>query len=288
VNEPTIEPVIDFNPRGKVEAEYYPTPNNPPWNIPVAVGLWILSVVFAVAMPLLFLAPYLISQGLDLKDREALRTFMFTDQTAVVLQLAPIILAHGFTLLVAWFVVTKFNTYSFRATLGWSMDGFKVWHAVLITISFYAIAIALTSVFGEVDNEFKLLIKNSRYAVYLIAFFATFTAPLVEEVVYRGLLYSAFQRRFGVVLAIVVTTLLFTAVHVPQYSLGSNPDYATVVAFLLLSLTLTGIRARTGSLLPCIVLHTVFNGIQSALLLAGPYLQGLDPVVEPTKGFFFR
>ena len=288
MNEPIIEPAIDFNPRGKLAQELYPTPNNPPWNILVAIGIWILSVAFVLAIPMLFLAPYLLRQGFDFKDRERLRAFMFTDPTAVVLQLAPIILAHGLTLLIAWFVVTKFNTYSFRQTLGWTMNGFKVWHAVVITFGFYAVAIILASLFGDVENEFELLIKNSRYAVYLVAFFATFTAPLVEEVVYRGLLYSAFQRRFGEILAVVAVTLLFTAVHVPQYSVETNPDYATVISLLLLSLTLTVIRARTDNLLPCIVLHTIFNGIQSVMLLAEPYLRSLEPVVEPTKAFFLK
>jgi uncharacterized protein len=184
--------------------------------------------------------------------------------------------------------VTKFNTYSFRQTLGWTMNGFKAWHAVVITFAFYGVAIGLTMIFGDVENEFELLIKNSRTAVYLVAFFATFTAPVVEEVVYRGLLFSAFRRRFGIAVAIILPTLLFTAVHVPQYSLDSNPDYATVIALLLLSLTLTVIRARTDSLLPCIVLHTVFNGIQSAFLLAEPYIRSLEPVVDPITGFIIK
>jgi hypothetical protein len=288
VNEPIIEPVIDFNPRGVVTPTPYPTPNNPPWNIPVALGVWFLSVLLVVFMPTLFLLPYLVSKGIRPGDSDTVRSILLTDSTAGILQLAPIILAHGFTLLVAWFVVTRFNTYSFRETLGWSMNGFKVWHGVAITIGFYVIAIALTMLLGDVENEFELLIRNSRYAVYLVVFFATFTAPLVEEVIYRGLLYSAFQRRFGAVLAIISVTLLFTAVHVPQYSIGANPDFATLVALLLLSLTLTLIRARTDSLLPCIVLHTIFNGIQSALLLAEPYLRSLQPVVEPTTGFFLK
>src|SRR5687767_9796409 len=101
---------------------------------------------------------------------------------------------------------------------------------------------------------------------------------MVEEVVYRGLLYSAFQRTFGKFLAVIFVTSLFTLVHVPQYW----PNFATIIALLLLSLTLTLIRVWTGSLLPCIVLHTIFNGINSTLLLAEPYLKTLEPVVEPT------
>jgi membrane protease YdiL (CAAX protease family) len=282
-NEVDLVPKDDIAP-----VTYHPTPDNPPWNSLVAIGVWLISIALVVFVPLIFTAPYILKEGLDFSDKSRLREFMLTDPTAVILQLAPLVLAHAFTLLLAWFVVTKFNTFSFRQTLGWSMNGFRIWHAALITIAFYAIAVILTTAFGDVENEFDLMLKSSRYAVYLIVFFATFTAPLVEEVVYRGLLYSSFQRKFGMVLAVILVTLLFTAVHVPQYSLGTNPDYAAVVALLLLSLTLTLIRARTGSLLPCIVLHTIFNGTQSLLLIIEPYLKSEAPTVDPTTFIFFK
>ena len=262
-----------------------PTPDNPPWNILVAIGVWLFSVGLIFIVPLFFLVPYIVSQGLDYSDRERLKGFLVTDPTAVILQLAPIILAHLLTLVVAWFVVTKGNTYSFRETLGWKMNGFRIWHGIALTVFFFGVVASLTAIFGKVENDFDRLIKSSRAAVLLIAFFATFTAPIVEEVVYRGLLFSAFKRRLGTVIAVILPTLLFTAVHVPQYSLNNVPDYATVITLFLLSLTLTILRAGTNNLLPCIVLHTIFNGIQSALLIAEPYVLPADPVVTP--GFFF-
>ena len=252
------------------------SPDNPPWGIPVAMGVWMLSVIFILAVPVFFVVPYVVSRGLDYSDHDRLKEFLVTDQTAVILQLAPVILAHVLTLFVAWFVVTKGNTYSFRETLGWKMNGFRVWHAIALTIFFFGVVAGLTGIFGKVENDFDRLIKSSRAAVYFIAFFATFTAPVVEEVVYRGLLFSSFKRRSGTVVAIVVSTLLFTLVHVPQYSVNQTPDYATVLTLLLLSLTLTLVRSGTGNLLPCIVLHTVFNGIQSAVLIAEPYILPVD------------
>jgi len=162
------------------------------------------------------------------------------------------------------------------------MNGFRVWHAVAITFAFFGIGALMTWIFGQVPNDFEKLIRNSQAAIYLVAFFATFTAPFVEELVYRGLLYSAFQRRFGFTLAVIFVTLLFTAVHVPQYSQNGVPDLGTIFTLLLLSLVLTLIRARTGNLLPCIVLHTVFNGIQSILLVLQPYLESLQTNPEPT------
>ncbi|MBA2606965.1 MAG: CPBP family intramembrane metalloprotease, partial [Acidobacteria bacterium] len=114
--------------------------------------------------------------------------------------------------------------------------------------------------------------------LYLVAFLATFTAPLVEEVIYRGILYSAFQKTFGVGLAILFVTIVFAAVHVPQY----YPSYSTIFLICLLSLVLTLIRVWTGNLLPCIVLHTLFNGIQSLVLVLQSFLpQNSDSTPEP-------
>jgi len=120
---------------------------------------------------------------------------------------------------------------------------------------------------------------------YLVAFFATFTAPIVEEVVYRGVLYSAFQKKFGLAASVIFVTLLFTIVHVPQYSVNGVPDYASVITLLVLSLVLTLIRAKTGNLLPCIVLHTVFNGIQSLFLILEPFLPSSDTTTPDVQGF---
>jgi len=262
------------------------SPSNPPWNGWVALGYWLLSVLFIVFVPAVFLFPYIASQGLDLRNQQAILEFVRTDHTAIILQLAPIILAHILTIAAGWLIVTRLNRYSFRQTLGWHMGGFRWWHAVAITIFFYALGFLMTSVFGRVENEFERLIQGSRTAVYLVAFLATFTAPLVEEVVYRGVLYSAFQRRLGFTFAVILVTTLFTIVHVPQYSQNSVPDYATVITLLCLSLVLTLIRAWTGNLLPCIILHTVFNGVQSIALIAEPFFESApDPTVTPTGLF---
>jgi membrane protease YdiL (CAAX protease family) len=276
------DPMIDVPVDAQVE-EITITPDNPPWNAWVALAYWILSVIFIVVVPAVFLFPYLLSQHLNLRDRRAVTDFIFSDPTAIVLQLAPVMLAHILTLAAGWFVVTRFNRYSFRKTLGWTMNGFRWWHAIVITVLFYGFGLLMSQIFGHVDNEFERLIEGSRIAVYLVAILATFTAPLVEEVVYRGVLYSAFQRKFGFTLGIIIVTLLFTIVHVPQYSQNGVPDYGTVITLLVLSLGLTLLRAGTGNLLPCIILHTVFNGAQSVLLILEPYIQtSTDKPVDPT------
>ena len=62
---------------------------------------------------------------------------------------------------------------------------------------------------------------------------------------------------------------LFTIIHVPQYW----PNVGVIAAVALLSIVLTTVRAYTHRLLPCIIIHLVFNGIQAALLIVEPYAQ---------------
>jgi membrane protease YdiL (CAAX protease family) len=218
---------------------------------------------------------------LDFTNEAAIMEFAKTDPTAVLLRILAIIPAHILTFVLAWLVVTRFRQFSFRETLGWKWNGFKIWHSFAIFAGFYVVALVLIQIFGKVETDFDRMLTTSRTAVFLVAFFATFTAPLVEEVVYRGLLYSAFQRRFSVVLSVVFVTVLFTAVHIPQYSNDNIPNYASIIILLLLSLTLTLIRVRTDNLLPCIFLHTVVNGIQSLILILYPYIEKYIETHQP-------
>jgi len=261
-----------------------PTPNDPPWNGWAAVGVWALSVAFIVSLPLISLGLYAVSRGISLRDEAQLKEFILADPGAVLAQLLPILLAHLLTIAVAWVIVTRFNTHSFRRTLGWERGGFVWWHYCIILVGFFVVAAVVTSIIPETENDLIRILKSSRAAVYIVAFLATFTAPLVEEVVYRGILYSAFQRSFGVPAAFVLATVLFSIVHVPQYW----PSYSTIFLLTLLSLTLTAIRVKTSNLLPCIILHTLFNGLQSVLLILEPYLnntQVLDPVTTVFRLF---
>jgi len=207
--------------------------------------------------------------------------FVKTDPTSIFLQIVGIIPAHLLTILLAWAVVTGGRKYSFKETLGWKSGGFVWWHYGVILLGFVMIAIVVSSFFPEQDNEMLRMLRTSRSAVYIVALVATFTAPVVEEVVYRGVLYSAFRKRFGVPAAFVFATLLFSIVHVPQY----YPSYSTIFLLCLLSVTLTSIRAISGNLLPCIILHTLFNGFQSILLILQPYLK-LDETQGGTSAFF--
>jgi len=212
-----------------------------------------------MVIPALFLLPYLASIQPPITDSEQLVEFAKTDPTSLFLQIFAVLPAHLLTTLLAWLIVTRVRKYPFTEVLGWKSGGVRWWHYVAFMVGFFAIAAIVGSFVPEQDNDLLRILRSSRAAVYVVAFAATFTAPLVEEVIYRGLLYSAFERALGVPAAFVLVTILFAIVHVPQYF----PSYATILLLTLLSVMLTFIRVRSGNLLPCIIMHTIFNAVQS-------------------------
>jgi membrane protease YdiL (CAAX protease family) len=257
-------------------------PNNPPWGALSGLGVWIGSVLCILVVPAIFLLPYLALHQPRILDSAQLVEFAKTDATAVLLQIVAILPAHLLTVLLAWLVITKVRKYNFREMLGWRTGGWRMWAGFggMLAI-FFGISILVAQVSPEQDNDLLKILRSSREAVYLVAFIATFTAPFVEEVVYRGVLYSAFQRSIGVPGAFVLTTFLFAVVHVPQYW----PSYSTIFLLTLLSLILTAIRVKTNNLLPCIIFHTIFNGLQSISLIADPVANTAGP--DPT-GFIMH
>lgn len=80
-----------------------------------------------------------------------------------------------------------------------------------------------------------------------------FFVPLFEELVFRGVIYQRLvQSRAGVSGAVLITSLVFTAVHT-QYEFS-------VLALLSVSAFLLGyVRYKTDNLLYCIALHMQLN-----------------------------
>lgn len=83
-----------------------------------------------------------------------------------------------------------------------------------------------------------------------------FAGPFFEELVFRGLLYRAFERQRGWLYAAIVTSVLFGLVH---------PD--RMIATGLGGLVLACVLRRTGSLRACVLLHCLFNVLVSWPLL---------------------
>ena len=90
--------------------------------------------------------------------------------------------------------------------------------------------------------------KQIAYSLLLLAVFA----PLVEELIFRGLIYGWLAGRWGTTVAWIGSTLTFAAAHF---------EPAHILLVLPLAVLFGWLRRRTDSLLPSLVAHIANNAL---------------------------
>ncbi len=101
------------------------------------------------------------------------------------------------------------------------------------------------------------LLKQDRMDLRLsLAFSVVVAAPFFEEIFFRGFLYQALRRRMYPWAAVLATGLLFAIIH---------PSFFQASLVFPLGLLLAYLMEKTGSLIPCMVVHFLING--TSLLL---------------------
>jgi len=261
------------------------SPENPPWGVLSALVTWFLSTAAVALVPVLCVQPYV---AYRFKNGPApTQEVLLADKTFVFLFVLGWVPAHLLTLVLIWAVATRLGKYSLKEVLGlsWSPD-FRLGKSVGIAISLFVMAWLIAAFSGAKKTDLDQILDSSRAAALTLAFIAVATAPLIEEMIYRGLLYSALQRVIGRWFTVIVVASMFAGLHVYQY----RQNIGAILSISLLSFVLTYIRARTGRLLPCFVIHLVFNGVQSLIIVLEPYLRAISEHwrPQPTTGLFIH
>ena len=248
-------------------------PDNPSWGPIGGIMVWILSVGAIIVIPIIAVIVWYFVESArgshlpNLVNRDELLEWLKSPNLLLV-QVLSTIVAHALTIAFCWAVVTRVGRRPFWESLGWSWAGHSVWYWLLFSAVIIVALVMATQLLSRFlpqseENSFTELLKSSMRVRVAIAVLATFTAPLVEETVYRGVLVSSLRRSLGLVGTVVLVTVMFTGVHVLQY-MGA---WVTIAGLTLLSLSLTLIRARTKSVLPCVLIHTVNNAFFAVLIL---------------------
>ena len=134
---------------------------------------------------------------------------------------------------------------------------------------------ALFKLHGSDKLPSELGVNRSTAALVAAAVFVCVIAPIAEEFFFRGFLFGAlrrmritvFGREIGTWVAAIVTGILFGLAHTGS----ASSQYLIPLGFLGFVLCL--VRWRTGSLYPCMALHSFNNslalGVQPAALGRG-------------------
>lgn len=154
---------------------------------------------------------------------------------------------------------------------GWAAIGF----VVLIVAAWAASAVA--AFFGAESAQNRVITmgqSNPELFIYMIPITILFVAP-AEELVFRGAVQGLFRRAWGVVPAVVLTSLAFGVVHVVALSGSGKLLYIGVVA--VLGLVLGAVYEHTENLVVPIAIHGAWN----AMLFAAQYAMAVYDVPMP-------
>lgn len=137
---------------------------------------------------------------------------------------------------------------------------------VLGAIAYYGLTAVYASIFklnGRDKLPSELGVGHSTTALVAASIFVCVIAPIAEEFFFRGFFFGALRswrievagRNVGIWVAAVVTGSLFGLAHTGS----ASSQYLIPLGFL--GFVLCMVRWRTGSLYPCIVLHSANNAL---------------------------
>ena len=142
----------------------------------------------------------------------------------------------------------------FRDVLFGAMTYSAAWIPLLVILVIYSFALQTMGVDVSQGAHplVPILTKSGNSTIIIWSFLlAVFAAPIVEEVMFRGALYTWLRKYLGAGSTITISSLIFAAVH-PQGAIGIVPLFSigAVLGFL---------REWRGNIKSCMVAHALFN-----------------------------
>jgi uncharacterized protein len=133
--------------------------------------------------------------------------------------------------------------------LGWLVAS---WITFLLFSGIWAAALGINE---NDDLPQELGADESTAALVAVALLVCVAAPIAEELFFRGFCFTALRRWIGVAGGAIATGAIFGLIH------AGSADAVFLVPLAFFGVVLCLLYHRTGSLLPCIVLHALNNSL---------------------------
>jgi len=144
------------------------------------------------------------------------------------------------------------ETFALRRPTSWTTAGLL---ALATLIGLFVVAAALEFVFhtGEEQGLDPTGWQPDHAGAFVLSFLAiAVLGPITEELTFRGLGFFLLNQ-FGTVAAVAISAITFALAH--GIAVG-------VPVFFVIGVGLAYMRVRTRSILPAILVHVLFNGLQ--------------------------
>jgi len=236
-----------------------PSPPVRPWKISDLIAFGSFFVVTLIFLPaVLVLVARAFKPDLSVTNLSA--------ETQILLQAALDIAWVGFIFFLVAVVHQKNipetfrlqNTHRYRGT------------SLVALGAMLAIAVFVVSSFFPPSSPPAIeKLAESSSSVALLVIFGVCFAPIIEEIIFRGFLFSVLSEFGGSRLAVPATAVLFALMHAPQLW----PSRAGILLILAVGYVLSIVRERSNSLIPSFIVHTAYNGMLVGASAIGTLLQ---------------
>lgn len=189
-----------------------------------------------------------------------------------------IFIIYGITILLYAWIRNKRN---------WPFDfSFRLPSIRSISYSMLFIVTLILAIKHPLNYVINLSLQNKNEATAMelfsvFSFGAVFIGPIVEELIFRGIILNGLRDKYGSNLALIISSVLFAIIHVQP---------AQVITALLMGLVFGHIFIKTNSLGLVILLHSIAN-LTSILigefLIINPSIENLESYMIYGKWTFF-
>ncbi len=176
-----------------------------------------------------------------------------------------VLTAEGLALFILWLFLRRrgslaaigFSRPPRLSDAGWTVVAGLGYFIILIVVLSLASAFLHVNTGQKQDIGFTAV--HSHYDQFLAFISLVVLPPVVEEILFRGVLFGGFRKRLPFVWATVLTSIAFAIPHLLEGD--GSILWVGGIDTLLLSFALCFLRERSGSLWPGIWLHMIKNSV---------------------------
>ena len=150
--------------------------------------------------------------------------------------------------------------------LGMALCWYAIYFVFLIIIS--SVADLLTPINIEQRQELGFSDLSSVWPKLMALVALVILPPIVEEIVFRGFVFTGLRTKLTFIWATIITSLLFAAPHLLASAEGEGLLWIAGLDTLVLSFILCYLREKTGALWAPMAVHAIKNGVAYLILIS--------------------
>ena len=117
----------------------------------------------------------------------------------------------------------------------------------------------------EQQQDLGITAPHGGMEMLFVFFTLVVLPPIVEEIIFRGFMFSGLRKKLPFAISAIITSALFAIGHL-QFGNEAPLLWVAAIDTFILSAVMCYVRERTGSIIPTILMHALKNLIAFSAL----------------------